>query len=97
VNTIKNGIKRLAAVVNKPRVMHYADIFIAGTVTALYWNRDQLLNAHGLNIVGSIAFGACVAGGKAVVEAFRKDFTPPSSPPSSTPADTTPQQDTPAS
>jgi hypothetical protein len=72
-----NSLKRLKAIFTKPRVMHYADIFIAATGTALWWNRYQLLNAHGLNIVGSIAFGASVAGGKAVVEAFRKDFTPP--------------------
>lgn len=70
---MKTILKRLGAVVNRPRVMHYADIFLAGTLTALWVNRDQLLGAHGLNLVGSIAFGALVAGAKAVIEAFRKN------------------------
>lgn len=77
---MKNLFARLWAVVNKPRVMHYIDIFLAATATALYWNRDKLLGAHGLNVVGSLVFGAAVAGAKAVVEAYRKNFTPPPPP-----------------
>lgn len=76
MKTLKAIAARLRAIANRPRVMHYADIFIAGTGTALYYNRDRLLGAHGLNVVGSIAFGACVAGGKAVIEAYRKSVGP---------------------
>lgn len=74
---MKNLLKRIRAVVNKPRVMHYADIFLAAFGTALYWNRDRLLGAHGLNIVGSLVFAGAVAGGKAVIEAYRKNVNLP--------------------
>lgn len=77
---MKTLVRRLAAIVNRPRVMHYLDIFAAGTVTALYYNRADLLGAHGLNIVGSVVFGACVAGAKAAFEAYRKSFLPPAPP-----------------
>lgn len=78
---MKTLLRRVAAVVNRPRVMHYLDIFVAATGTALYYNRDRLLGAHGLDLVGSIVFGACVAGLKAVVEAFRKSGQLPAPPP----------------
>jgi hypothetical protein len=69
-------IRKLAAkaraILTKPRVMHYLDIFVAGTATALYYNRYDLLGAHGLHVLGSLAFGACVCGAKAVIEAYRK-------------------------
>lgn len=75
---MKKLYARIRAILNRPRVVHYADVFLAGTGTALYYNRDHLLGAHGLNIVGSIVFGACVTGGKAVIEAYRKSVpTPP--------------------
>jgi hypothetical protein len=60
------------AILNRPRVVHYLDIFVAGTGTALYFERDKILGAHGLNAVGCLVFGAAVAGGKAVIEAYRK-------------------------
>lgn len=69
---------KVRAIITKPRVMHYADIFLAGTGAALYYNRDHLLGAHGLNAVGCVVFGACVAGLKAVIETYRKSV--PSSP-----------------
>lgn len=78
---MKTFLRRVYATVNRPRVMHYLDIFVAGTGTALYYNRDRLLGAHGLNLVGSIVFGACVAGLKAVIEAFRKSGNLPPAPP----------------
>lgn len=77
---MKQLLARVRAVMNKPRVMHYIDIFLAGAGTALYWNRDELFGAHGLTVVGSIAFGAAVAGLKLVFEAFRKDFNLPAPP-----------------
>lgn len=69
---MKKLLAKVRAIVNRPRVMHYLDIFLAGTGTALYYDRDRLLGAHGLNVVGCIVFGACVAGGKAMLEAYRK-------------------------
>lgn len=76
---MKTAIAFVRRLVNRPRVMHYLDIFLAGTATALYWDRDRLLGAHGLNAVGCLVFGACVAGLKAVIEAYRK--TVPAAPP----------------
>lgn len=76
---MKKLTAKVRAILNRPRVIHYIDIFAAGTGTALYYNRDHLLGAHGLNVVGAIAFGACVAGLKAVIEAYRKST--PSAPP----------------
>lgn len=70
-------VAKARAIVNRPRVMHYVDIFLAATGTALYFERDRLLGAHGLNAVGCVVFGACVTGGKAVVEAYRKSVPPP--------------------
>lgn len=69
---LKKLAARARAIANRPRVMHYADIFVAGTGTALYFERDKILGAHGLNAVGCLVFGAAVAGGKAVIEAYRK-------------------------
>lgn len=78
---MKKLYRRLAAILNRPRVVHYIDVFLAGTGTALYFDRDRLLGAHGLNVVGCIVFGACVAGGKAVLEAYRKSArTTPTAP-----------------
>lgn len=69
---MKKFFAKARAVLNRPRVVHYTDIFIAGTVTALYFERQDLLGAHGLNAVGCLVFGAAVTGGKAVLEAYRK-------------------------
>ncbi len=69
---LRKAAATVRAIVTRPRVVHYIDIFLAATGTALYWNRDKLLGAHGLNIVGSLVFGAAVAGLKAVIEAYRK-------------------------
>lgn len=79
---IKATAAKIRTILNRPRVVHYLDIFLAGTVTALYFERDRLLGAHGLNAVGCLVFGAAVAGGKAVLEAYRKSVgpKPPASP-----------------
>lgn len=58
--------------INKGRILHYADIFIAAFGMALLYNKEDFLGAHGLNAVKSLAFAASVAGGKAVIEAYRK-------------------------
>lgn len=74
---MKNLLAKIAAIVNRPRVQHYLEIFAASTGAALWFQRDQLLGAHGMDAVGCIVFGATVAGGKAVLEAYRKGFKLP--------------------
>lgn len=77
---IRKAAAKIRAIVTRPRIIHYVDIFIAGTGVALYYNRDHILGAHGLDALGCIAVGACVAGLKAVIEAYRNSVpTPPSS------------------
>lgn len=78
---MKKLIATTGKIVNRPRVMHYLDIFVAATATALYWDRDRLLGAHGLNALGCVAFGACVGGLKAVIEAYRKTVPATAPPP----------------
>lgn len=73
---------KIRAIATRPRVIHYVDIFLAGTGVALYYNRDHILGAHGLDALGCIAVGACVAGLKAVIEAYRKSVPAASLPPS---------------
>lgn len=77
---MKNVFARLYAVMNKPRVMHYADIFVGAFAVELAFEREQILGAHGLNALGCVAIAAATAGAKAVVEAYRKSFTPPAPP-----------------
>jgi hypothetical protein len=69
---MKALLARVRAIVNKPRVMHYIEIFAAAFAMAVYYNRADILGAHGLNVLGSVVFAACVAGAKAVLEAYRK-------------------------
>ena len=65
-------LAQLKAILNRGRLLHYADIFLAAFGMALLYNQQDLLGAHGLNAIKSIVFAACVAGGKAVLEAYRK-------------------------
>jgi hypothetical protein len=78
---VKSIFARIGAVLNKPRVMHYLDIFVAAFAVELGFERDRILGAHGLNALGCVGVAAAVAGGKAVIEAYRKSFTPPTVPP----------------
>jgi hypothetical protein len=71
---------RARAVVNRPRVQHYIEIFVAATGSALFYQRDQILGAHGLDAVGCLVFGACVVGVKAAMESYRKGFEFPQPP-----------------
>lgn len=81
---VKKLSAKLRSIITRPRVIHYVDIFLAGTGVALYYNRDHILGAHGLDALGCIAVGACVAGLKAVIEAYRKSV--PTSTPGEPPA-----------
>lgn len=65
-------MQKLKSLVNRGRVAHYVDIFVAAFAMALLYNKENLLGEHGLNALKSVAFAACVAGGKAVFEAYRK-------------------------
>lgn len=69
---MKTLVSKVRALLTRPRVVHYLDIFLAGTGTALWFERDRLLGAHGLNALGCLVFGAAVTGAKAVLEAYRK-------------------------
>jgi len=66
----------MTTLLNKGRVLHYTDIFLAAFAVSLLYNKQHLLDAHGLNAVKSVAFAASVAGGKAVFEAYRKSQAP---------------------
>lgn len=68
---------RLRAVFNRPRVVHYADIFFAASAVDLGANQQHILGAHGLNAIKSVAAGAAVVGVKAVIEAYRKSVPSP--------------------
>lgn len=67
-------------ILNKGRVLHYADIFLAAFAASLLYNKQHLLDAHGLNAAKSVAFAASVAGAKAVIEAYRKSQAPAAAP-----------------
>lgn len=71
-------LTKARATLNRPRVMHYLDIFLAAFGVALLFNKQHLLDAHGLNAVKATIEAAAVTGGKAVFEAYRKS-TPASS------------------
>lgn len=70
----------LAATLNRGRLLHYSDIFAAAFAMSLLYNQQHILDAHGLNAVKSLAFAAAVAGGKAVLEAYRKSRGPHTDP-----------------
>lgn len=65
-------MSQLKQILNRGRLLHYADIFLAAFGLQLLYNQQQILGAHGLNALKSVAFAACVVGGKAVIEAYRK-------------------------
>lgn len=69
---MKQPVSRLRGLFNRGRVLHYVDIFAAAFGMALWYDRAHLLDAHGLNAVGCVIFGACVVGAKALLEVFRK-------------------------
>lgn len=77
---MKALVSKVRAIANRPRVMHYADIFLAAFAVELVYERDQILGAHGLNALGCLAAAASVAGGKAVIEAYRKSVRTPAPP-----------------
>lgn len=68
--------KAIAGILNKGRLLHYLDIFIAASVVDLGANQQHILGAHGLNAAKSIAAGAAIAGVKALIEAYRKANKP---------------------
>lgn len=69
---LKSLVRKARAIANRPRVVHYADIFLAAFGVELVYEREQILGAHGLNALGSLALAASVVGVKAVIEAYRK-------------------------
>lgn len=77
---MKNLVSKIARILNRPRVLHYVDIFLAGFAVSLAANKDHLLGAHGLGVWKSLAAGAAIAGAKAVIETYRKSTPLPSVP-----------------
>jgi hypothetical protein len=61
----------LGGLVTRKRLVHYGDVFIAAFVVDLGANQQHILGAHGLNALGSLAMGAAIVGGKAVIEVYR--------------------------
>jgi hypothetical protein len=73
---------KLAGLLNRGRLLHYADIFIAAFVVDLGENQQHILGAHGVNAWKALLQGAAVIGGKAVIEAYRKSSAAkPAAPP----------------
>jgi hypothetical protein len=71
-------MRRIGAVATRGRMMHYVDIFVAGSLVDLGANQQHVLGAHGMNAWKSLAAGAAIAGAKAVLEALRKTRSAPS-------------------
>lgn len=70
-------LARVRAVLNPGRLMHYADIFVAASFVFAVGNYTHLLGAHGVDAYKSFAFAALAAGGKAVIEMYRKAHAKP--------------------
>lgn len=73
---MKTFIAATRKLLNRPRVLHYVDIFVAAFAAALLFNKQHLLDAHGLNAVKAVVEASMVTGGKAVLEAYRKSLPP---------------------
>lgn len=71
---MKKLYAKVRAIVNRPRIMHYVDIFLAAFGVALLFNKQHILDAHGLNALKAIIEACAVTGAKATFEAYRKSL-----------------------
>lgn len=77
-----------AGVFNRGRVMHYLEVFVAAFAVTIAANGQHLLGERGAGVWKSAVIAALIAGGKAVLEAYRKSaakVTPAPAPPPPSP------------